>query len=473
VTTGSLEALRLYGEGARLSDQGFERQAVERLEQAIALDSGFAMAWRKLAVALDNARNSQERVIAAATKAWQYRDRLTEIERQLAIAYYHALADVDPAKEEAAYRRVLAIQPDNYVAANNLSILLAEQGQPEEAESLVVPAIRASPEADNMWLQLLFARMMQGRDADVRITLDTMAQLGSDRPQFTWARGMALTSMGDYEGAERSFLDLARMAGDSDLAELSAAHQGLARVARIQGRLAEAERHSRIDMEVSQRRGLPGVALIGAATLARDALLFRGDSAGALRILEAALREHPLDSMPPLDRPGAYVALVYALVGRPDQARRILSAYESEVPLGIRRGRWEWSKARGWLALTDGRPQDAIRAFVEGRSAATCRRCGWWDEAVAYERAALPDSALAAYQRAVGRDGVWKAAADQWALAPSLKRLGELHEARDDRRRALEYYGRFVELWKEADPVLQPAVREVRGRMAALAGESK
>jgi hypothetical protein len=30
-----------------------------------------------------------------------------------------------------------------------------------------------------------------------------------------------------------------------------------------------------------------------------------------------------------------------------------------------------------------------------------------------------------------------------------------------------------VELWKEADPVLQPVVREVRGRMAALAGERK
>ena len=90
VTTGSLEALRLYNEGARLSDQGFEEQAVERLEQAIALDSGFAMAWRKLAVALDNSQSSQDRVVTATTKAWAHRDRLTEIERQLAIAYYYS-----------------------------------------------------------------------------------------------------------------------------------------------------------------------------------------------------------------------------------------------------------------------------------------------------------------------------------------------------------------------------------------------
>jgi eukaryotic-like serine/threonine-protein kinase len=48
-----------------------------------------------------------------------------------------------------------------------------------------------------------------------------------------------------------------------------------------------------------------------------------------------------------------------------------------------------------------------------------------------------------------------------------------MYEARGERARALEYYGRFVTLWKDADPELQPAVREVRGRMAALAGERK
>jgi tetratricopeptide (TPR) repeat protein len=473
VTTGSLEALRLYNEGARLSDQGFERQAVERLQQAIAIDSGFAMAWRKLAVALDNARNSQDRVVAATTKAWQHRERLTEIERQLAIAYYHGKVDVDPEKEEAAYRRVLAIQPDNYVATNNLSLLLLQQGQATEAESLIMPGIRASPDAGNMMLQLLFAQVMQERDADVRATLDTMARREPDLPMFSWARGQALTSMGDYDEAERAFVEFTRKVPDAEAGELSAAYQGLARIARIRGRLVEAERHTRMDMEVSERRGLTGVVLTDAADLAADALVFRGDSAGALRILEAALAEHPLDSVPPLDRPGASVALVYALAGRNEHARRLLSAFESEVPEGIRRGRWEWYRARGWLSLRDGRPLDALSIFVKGRSTSTCVRCGAWDEAVAYEKAGQADSALAAYQRAVGRGGPWKNLADQWALGPSLKRLGELYEARGDRPRALEYYGRFVELWKEADPVLQPAVREARGRMAALAGEGK
>jgi hypothetical protein len=59
----------------------------------------------------------------------------------------------------------------------------------------------------------------------------------------------------------------------------------------------------------------------------------------------------------------------------------------------------------------------------------------------------------------------------QWALAPSLRRLGELYEAKGDRANAVAYYSRFVDLWKDADPALQPAVREAKARLARLVGE--
>ncbi|HEX9755211.1 MAG TPA: serine/threonine-protein kinase, partial [Gemmatimonadales bacterium] len=56
VTTGSLEALRLYTESVLATTRGDFTESIRLLEQSIALDSGFAMAWRKLAVALFNAR---------------------------------------------------------------------------------------------------------------------------------------------------------------------------------------------------------------------------------------------------------------------------------------------------------------------------------------------------------------------------------------------------------------------------------
>ncbi|MFL5516744.1 MAG: hypothetical protein ACJ8DJ_11345, partial [Gemmatimonadales bacterium] len=56
-------------------------------------------------------------------------------------------------------------------------------------------------------------------------------------------------------------------------------------------------------------------------------------------------------------------------------------------------------------------------------------------------------------------------------LAPALKRAGELSEAKGDRAKAADRYRRFVDLWKNADPELQPGVRDVRARLAKLSTE--
>jgi len=61
----------------------------------------------------------------------------------------------------------------------------------------------------------------------------------------------------------------------------------------------------------------------------------------------------------------------------------------------------------------------------------------------------------------------------RWSLAPSLLRLGELHEARGDRAEARDSYGRFVDLWKEADPELQPLVAQARTARNRLGGEPR
>jgi hypothetical protein len=40
---------------------------------------------------------------------------------------------------------------------------------------------------------------------------------------------------------------------------------------------------------------------------------------------------------------------------------------------------------------------------------------------------------------------------------------------RGDTTNAIDYYNEFVELWKDADPELQPQVEDVRGRIVSLA----
>ena len=469
VTTGSLEALRLYTEASRLNDRGSSDNAVPLLEQAVALDSGFAMAWRKLAVALGNSRASEDRIIDATTRAYLHRDRLPEIERQLTIAYYHTNVDVDADKVEAAYRRVLTAIPGQYIASNNLALLLLTQGRSVEAESLVTADATTAEHPSNVHSQLLAAQVSQGHEQEARRTLEQLTQRFPGSPLIVWVRAFSLQALQDLPAAERGWAELALQSRDPSFQGL--AHEGLASVAQTRGKLVQGEREVRLAIEGSERRGLGGSALRQAANLALQYVLFRGDTAGGLRLLDEALRRHPPDSLPKLDRPTAELALVNALAGRVPQARQLLTAYERDVPEGVRRGQWEWYRARGWVALTEGRAVEAVTAFVAGRHALDCPDCGAWDEGVAYERAGQPDSALAAYQRATAPGSVWKPIGDTWGLAPSLKRLGELYEEKGDKAKALENYSRFVELWKEADPVLQTAVREVKARMAKLAGE--
>ncbi len=56
-------------------------------------------------------------------------------------------------------------------------------------------------------------------------------------------------------------------------------------------------------------------------------------------------------------------------------------------------------------------------------------------------------------------------------LAPSHYWRGEIYEELGDTEKALFHYSQFVRLWRDADPEYQPAVEEVRGRMARLATE--
>ncbi len=48
------------------------------------------------------------------------------------------------------------------------------------------------------------------------------------------------------------------------------------------------------------------------------------------------------------------------------------------------------------------------------------------------------------------------------SFAATLRRLGELYAARGDHAKAREYYGRFVDLWKDADAELQQLVADAR-----------
>jgi tetratricopeptide (TPR) repeat protein len=81
-----------------------------------------------------------------------------------------------------------------------------------------------------------------------------------------------------------------------------------------------------------------------------------------------------------------------------------------------------------------------------------------------------PDSALAAFQQVTDLPAPsWEGADVSLPLA--YQRAGEILEARGDKAKAVEYYGRLVALWENADAELQPRVQELKRRIGLLAGE--
>jgi hypothetical protein len=91
------------------------------------------------------------------------------------------------------------------------------------------------------------------------------------------------------------------------------------------------------------------------------------------------------------------------------------------------------------------------------------------DLGAAQERAGRPDLAIEAFERYVTFRHARRLHRIPGHLGPVLLRLGELHEAAGDTARATARYGQLVDLWDDADPELQVAVRHARSRIRALA----
>ncbi len=60
---------------------------------------------------------------------------------------------------------------------------------------------------------------------------------------------------------------------------------------------------------------------------------------------------------------------------------------------------------------------------------------------------------------------------DHYMLPHAVERAAELYDQRGDAENAAKYYARFVELWADADPELQPRVEAARGRLEEILAE--
>jgi tRNA A-37 threonylcarbamoyl transferase component Bud32/tetratricopeptide (TPR) repeat protein len=475
VTTGSLEALRAYSIGQRANNvESDPLKAIKYWRLATQLDTSFAAAWSGLALGMGNLGMPQAAIDSALERAYGARDRLTEVERdRIAAVYAMSGPHRDRSKGVALYTEMAKSAKDPTVALVDMGEGYRSWRDFAPAESLNHLALTHDPEDGIALLNVVQLQLDRGRPDSAAATLGVIAQrLPKDRARTVMASWIAY-ARGDFARTQQLADSIYRDPDQTDYRPY--ALQMSARLAALGGRVAQAEHL--LGEAASIAPNNPRQLLLDSLAVASGHAWFFGANDRDAARIDAALALYPLKKMAPADRPYFEVATDYARAGKPDRARAVLAAYRAEVTdtAMLRLQAADLHNALGEVALAVNDPRTAISEFrrgdvgYDGKPARECGPCVDFNLARAFDAANMPDSTIAAYERFINTPYFERLNTDDpLGLAGAHKRLGELYEAKGDASRAIAHDEKFVELWRNADPELQPHVAEVKQRLARL-----
>jgi tetratricopeptide (TPR) repeat protein len=450
-------------------------KAVRLLREAVALDSNFAEGWRKLSVAIRNSGAfAPSAGDSAIRRAYQLSDRMTERERDAVLAYYYSREPgYDRARAIATYERMLA-RGDSLVALNNVAGEYRSRREFAKAESLYRAAIAVQPGNQSAWSNLLNTLFDQARVTQI----DSV--IGEARTRFPGATTFNQTAINRlmmesrFDEAAKA-LDSARKQGDPRAP--SWAVSSLAGLAYDRGRLRESRDLNRQAFLLDSAAGRPYPFVFVVAGMLNGALDAGAAFDAQLKAFDEAVAKAQIEQWPLTDRPYLYFAEMNAKAGRVDSARAWISRYEAATKDTALR-RWDtpdlqhvqfhaalseqrWQEAADLIRRADRRPDGP---------ASSCTTCLQTELIDLFATANMPDSALAIYEE-YRRSPVGsrpRQGPDRRMGAPRLEALAKMFDAKGDTANAITHYREFIELWKDADPELQPRVASARARLQQL-----
>jgi tetratricopeptide (TPR) repeat protein/tRNA A-37 threonylcarbamoyl transferase component Bud32 len=472
VTTPSLPALRKYVEGSQLADEaGDPDRGLALLEEAVALDTAFAMAWRKLAVVLGNEDRDPVRSMEAISTAYRHRGRLTDMERLLTEGYYFTRGPKpDWDRALTAYEDAIRLDSTSVSALNNAAVVYVDKRDWERAEVLYRRVVALPRTFGGAFTNLIQAQIRNGRTT----ALDSSAAAyharfpaSNDVWEGDW---LAAWGKGDLDRADS--IAASAFAQGRSTRQLIRGADYLAAVAEMRGRWRDG-------FTWSQRRHQAKLRITPSVRNRLDfvldtvyyAALFQQDRERSRSVLARGLSRNPIESIPSVDRPWEFIAELGATIGDPALARQALAGYERDEATLARDPEGERARYGAMVALAEQRWDDAIRLLQEADERISIGpRAAMVRLGRAHAAAGRTDSAIGYFERFLATPDPVPFTDARWR-APTHRQLGELYEGKGDTRRALEQYVRFTELWGEADPELQPQVRDVRARLARLRAE--
>ena len=515
----SFEALRAFLEGERRFRRGEFEAAMDSYQQAVDVDSTLARAWAKLARAAAFTPKYSDIQREATRRALELRDRLSTRDRSLLEAH-DAFANGRFDEAEQLLRGIVASHPtdgtawvllgdvllanaamrarsfDEVVDVMERAIALgvreenalinkywafAAGGKPDRALECLERYLELNPKGDNtVWFRTILA-FQRGSADDREVAIERLRQADPGFVLLVVGNLVWFENLSGAARAARIFTDAAnqsefRARGYIELAQIDLA-QGKWRAA--QANLDAAELLDPSD-------ALEYRALLSAAPF----LETRADELRALR--ETLERWDPKG--PPAGAPtnpwitpheGVHphirlylLGLLSARLGDQEKsaqyADELASLGGNEEAVAVAK-HLSWC-VRAHIDVVAENQEAALEKLELGR----LRGASWEKSGCsAFYSQVYERYMRAEVLRAMGQnpDALrWyetvskQSSFDVVYLAPSYLRRAEIYEQLGEKKKAIEHYRRFLELWKECDPELRPTFEKAQISLARLEG---
>jgi tetratricopeptide (TPR) repeat protein/tRNA A-37 threonylcarbamoyl transferase component Bud32 len=459
-TTASLEALKNYSNAKRApQDVGYQL-----LKQALELDPDFALAHAEMGMKFYIVGNRVEGE-AHFQKALSLLDRLTTREQLWIRA---VVEDWRGNRDEGIrnYKTYLAQYPDDSSAWFRLGYASMLSGRLEEAIEAFRRMLEIDEESADAYVNIATCLSSLKKNDESLAYYQKAFALNSNLETGLFINneyGFLLIRMGKLKEAEETFN---KMAGLAERSKRTKALRSLALLRMYQGRYAAALE------SLKEAAGL-NKALDAYLSEFRDrlylAIAYRRKGQGEafdkeLAALERIRAAHKLE-------PGflSKLGILYARSGRLAEAGRILESVKavvgellaaSSVGRSSQADRAAFQRLKGEIEMARKQYEEALGSF----EMAANLNAFYVDDslALAYRMHGDTDKAIEKYLEFEQKDVLSYECQDDWSLTPY--ELGVLYEKKGDGAEAAKWYGRFLELWKYADPDIAE-VAEARRRI--------
>jgi serine/threonine protein kinase/Flp pilus assembly protein TadD len=501
ITTSFPEAYRYYSEGRNYHVNAEYRKSIELMEEAIAIDPEFAMAYRSMAMSYNNLYLFSERT-KYIQKAIDLADRLSDRERYLIEGDFYSESEKTWDKSLEAYSKFLELYPYNDVACHNAALIYQQIEEWDKAIEYYELCRQVKTEFIPSYTQLAYAYMAMNMYDKSQEVLEDYLNDNEDHHTIHLALADSHIDLGELDLAlaevEKAFYlnpthyeifmrrgDIYALKGDFLKAEeqynrlfelrepVSQAVGGrnLGRLYLLQGKFEKAD--------LQRKQGLARVRSYGQSRWESSAFL--GEARYFLRIgkYEEALKSsekgwtaaEQIGYLHNQKEALNVKGMILAAMGSDVEAKKVAALLKEIIDNGIDKKSIKiYYHLMGEIERVNGNYSVAIDHFKKTISqegyAPLAKSVNYAHSlALAYYESGDLESARDQYEKLTAFTTTRLANGDTYAK--SFYILGKICEEQGDMAEAIEQYEKFLDLCKDADPGIVE-VEDAQARLKAL-----